>query len=105
FLQTLPPLSGSLLFPYTTLFRSAAGGCRFSAGEGSEHSTQVPPVGFGSMENVPPIMVARWAMMRVPSPRFFCNVSGRPTPSSSTDRKEHTSELQSLRHLVCRLLL
>src|SRR5205814_902623 len=47
------------------------GGCKFAADEGSEHSTEVPPIGLGSMENVPPIMAARWAIMRVPRPRFF----------------------------------
>src|SRR5262245_62559214 len=33
-----------------------------------------------------------------------CRVDGE-TPASSARSEEHTSELQSLRHLVCRLLL
>src|SRR5438045_7048695 len=54
----------STLFPYTTLFRSAAGSWPLSLG----HT------------------------------RPICG----PDPERS---EEHTSELQSLRHLVCRLLL
>src|SRR5438045_8378358 len=66
----------STLFPYTTLFRS----CASSAPAGSSRA---------------------------------CSATGAPptasragsTPPSSTRSEEHTSELQSLRHLVCRLLL
>src|SRR5258705_10075820 len=65
----------STLFPYTTLFRSVTP-CTPGAGA-------LPPR-------------ASSAHRRMPSP-------GRaPGPERS---EEHTSELQSLRHLVCRLLL
>src|ERR1035438_10749252 len=37
--------------------------------------------------------------------RFSWPVSWSPTPCSLSRSEEHTSELQSLRHLVCRLLL
>src|SRR5262245_65394514 len=57
-----PPIS--TLFPYTTLFRSQAGGS--------------------------------W------NPHCSATGCGRPARLRS---EEHTSELQSLRHLVCRLLL
>src|SRR5258705_5496582 len=66
----------STLFPYTTLFRSRRTRCDW------------PPS--------PLCAVARQS-------------SDRPAPghasSPSARSEEHTSELQSLRHLVCRLLL
>src|SRR5437899_7389001 len=62
----------STLFPYTTLFRSAAG------------------------------FVFR-SLPRVASSHAAAPAS-RPSMSSPRS-EEHTSELQSLRHLVCRLLL
>src|SRR5258705_5675328 len=67
----------STLFPYTTLFRSLAWSWRITV----------------------PITVALCAMNHS-SPR---NVTLR-SPSEYRS-EEHTSELQSLRHLVCRLLL
>src|SRR5437899_4549462 len=69
----------STLFPYTTLFRSSGANC----------SVLVPML-------------------------ILCTLYGRPHSSSMMDTlrpfgvlrsEEHTSELQSLRHLVCRLLL
>src|SRR5262245_62481004 len=66
----------STLFPYTTLFRSGG-------------SPRAPASAFRSR-------VLRSAV--VPSPR-----AENSTPKSRSE--EHTSELQSLRHLVCRLLL
>src|SRR5687767_15734405 len=68
----------STLFPYTTLFRSAAGG-------ESEHIDVLP-----RQLPLPPPAGAR----RVQPPLS-------PPPRS----EEHTSELQSLAYLVCRLLL
>src|SRR5205809_1707692 len=84
------------LFPYTTLFRSSSG---FGYGSsmlrhGSRHS-------------------ARVALHALTNPRLYRFVSGAPSISRSHDRaaefatrsEEHTSELQSRLHLVCRLLL
>src|SRR5262245_62623571 len=73
----------STLFPYTTLFRS-----------GSAPASRSAAV----------LTVARAA-------RHACGVvrdhaSGRALATMALPRsEEHTSELQSLRHLVCRLLL
>src|SRR5262245_64204557 len=65
----------STLFPYTTLFRSAP-----------DPRTSAPPgCGAGSP----------------PGPDRRAGPRGGPSARS----EEHTSELQSLRHLVCRLLL
>src|SRR5690349_23766105 len=66
----------STLFPYTTLFRSAA----------SSPSSQ--PTGSSS------------AVMRLRN-----SPATRPSGAQSSRSEEHTSELQSRRDLVCRLLL
>src|SRR2546422_2597282 len=80
----------STLFPYTTLFRS--------------HSPPRPPA-------------ARWhSRPKSPSPhcsrcaRHTGRTCSRPTVSATRSTRpsrseEHTSELQSRLHLVCRLLL
>src|SRR2546422_4031280 len=66
----------STLFPYTTLFRSHAGGC------GGRVAGDVPR---GSAEHQA--------------------VPGRGASVGLDRSEEHTSELQSRLHLVCRLLL
>src|SRR5438552_14801224 len=76
----------STLFPYTTLFRSrtqTALGIRteFSAGRA------VPP-----------------SSPEYPAPRLV-RCMGRRGHATHTRSEEHTSELQSPDHLVCRLLL
>src|SRR2546425_7760988 len=83
----------STLFPYTTLFRSIDGvmftgdGVRAMFGKLCE--TRPLPT---SCRRVPP-------MLSVPQSKRF--VKFRLDPRS----EEHTSELQSLAYLVCRLLL
>src|SRR5262245_63667842 len=68
----------STLFPYTTLFRSNFGlSVRRAPGSGAPAPVSTQPV--------------------ISPPR-----SSTTSPRRS---EEHTSELQSLRHLVCRLLL
>src|SRR5438045_6954330 len=68
----------STLFPYTTLFRSVATSLRRSDAP-PRGSTTARPRAAGSRTN------------------GVCR--------TATRSEEHTSELQSLRHLVCRLLL
>src|SRR5258705_121173 len=75
----------STLFPYTTLFRSSR----------RHHCTSAPSLRLLVNMACP----ARLVMKRGPSSTIF----GRR--SKTTRSEEHTSELQSLRHLVCRLLL
>src|SRR5258705_5667675 len=72
----------STLFPYTTLFRSKSG----------------TPCGRPTPSA---------CCCRVTSSRPPCSAAPSPAPTNSvaTRSEEHTSELQSLRHLVCRLLL
>src|SRR5947208_8875070 len=76
----------STLFPYTTLFRSRVGVDRGAAGQRSRQDGE----------------------RDAPTPHFF----GGSLPSAALLKRnwlirseEHTSELQSPDHLVCRLLL
>src|SRR5437899_9573673 len=75
-----PP--SSTLFPYTTLFRSSAAKCSAKSGKPAEPER-------GTKDKY----VANWT-------ETDPGTAGLPDRS-----EEHTSELQSLRHLVCRLLL
>src|SRR5258708_30634664 len=68
----------STLFPYTTLFRSAVHGAALHALAGIGHGVLVGALGHGNALHAH-------------------GVAGRS--------EEHTSELQSPDHLVCRLLL
>src|SRR5947199_587983 len=82
FFSMIRPPPRSTLFPYTTLFRSRS-----------------PPGSRASSAS----SARSWRRTTSARP-------GRSTPSPSRSRsrtrsEEHTSELQSLRHLVCRLLL
>src|SRR3989442_10223935 len=77
----------STLFPYTTLFRSGGDSIGASVRELRDRSAQR----HAAAANAP----------RVISPCDACHAT-RP---STTRSEEHTSELQSRPHLVCRLLL
>src|SRR5262245_63900688 len=83
-----PP--SSTLFPYTTLFRSDGRRARRPRARG-----QAPTAASSCGHR-------RWA-----SGAWSSKPPERPFPASrsSPRSEEHTSELQSLRHLVCRLLL
>src|SRR2546422_4503558 len=78
----------STLFPYTTLFRSRAGG--FS------HEAPIDP-----LDRVDRPLGAEH-VLRSPPCSWRRSVAARSAPPRS---EEHTSELQSRLHLVCRLLL
>src|SRR5258705_8931101 len=77
----------STLFPYTTLFRSV----REEMDSGGQH------VG-GNGEQHPGVGPEERAVVAHPQDR-------RRRRLRAPRSEEHTSELQSLRHLVCRLLL
>src|SRR2546429_4194502 len=77
----------STLFPYTTLFRSLSTvGCRFGSELSGNPSVRIRSTKLSSGG-------AHY--------RLAALVSQTPNPRS----EEHTSELQSRLHLVCRLLL
>src|SRR5258708_29521454 len=78
----------STLFPYTTLFRSRTHMSQCGRHTRSWYGWPAPPSPAHSI---------------VYRPRCAAPTTGRPgTPARS---EEHTSELQSPDHLVCRLLL
>src|SRR5438045_7404264 len=81
-----PPLK-SPLFPYTTLFRS---GLRFALAASEKTRVQLLVAGRGNQRKY-----------RSDNVTFLGEMEDVRLPRS----EEHTSELQSLRHLVCRLLL
>src|SRR2546430_10370704 len=85
----------STLFPYTTLFRSAArvGDARI------ERTADEPFVSCGSTVDDPS---TRRAKHLVEGEHVWSNGTERQGRSRS---EEHTSELQSQSNLVCRLLL
>src|SRR2546425_8084856 len=76
----------STLFPYTTLFRSSP--CRSAR---CRTTSSAPPPRQGSS-------IRRWTPRTMPG-------TAVPPPRRSPRSEEHTSELQSLAYLVCRLLL
>src|SRR5262245_63692533 len=79
----------STLFPYTTLFRSL-----FNMGE-----AEWDPV-------IETHLKGTFTVFRAAAPIFREQKAGTLIGFTSGARsEEHTSELQSLRHLVCRLLL
>src|SRR5690349_24187966 len=82
----------STLFPYTTLFRSAAEGRRFGRGKivSHEHARRA-----GAREHRRGFFA--------PRERFEDVLADELDVVARSD--EHTSELQSRRDLVCRLLL
>src|SRR5687768_18167495 len=92
----LPPPPRSTLFPYTTLFRSAVfnniqfEGLRISS---EQPKFDIQALGFGK-ETGEPQSMSKY-------PLVINNIMLR----KDTRSEEHTSELQSRLHLVCRLLL
>src|SRR5258705_3722797 len=81
----------STLFPYTTLFRSRNGSVQR---RGAAFAADVPERDAQLLRAVGKKIVQVAA--RILSARQVCG---------DLRSEEHTSELQSLRHLVCRLLL
>src|SRR5262245_65233008 len=85
----LPPTT-STLFPYTTLFRSNKDVRYedFNLGRRTAIEAAVSPRAFGADATT-----------------GYVRLAGRSVGAEGARSEEHTSELQSLRHLVCRLLL
>src|SRR5437870_8328304 len=76
----------STLFPYTTLFRS-----RFAAGQTTQHDNISGLTALDRTPECKPLLSAR---------------DDLDAAAETRERsEEHTSELQSRGHLVCRLLL
>src|SRR5262249_61607230 len=97
-----PPRSP--LFPYTTLFRSKEIGARGSAVD----EGLIVEVDGRELVLLAPIVLGMLPFALVAAPGSIPRTIGARRTSSrpSTSRsEEHTSELQSLTNLVCRLLL
>src|SRR5205814_9360839 len=96
FLLSLPPPLRSTLFPYTTLFRSIQYRVdnQGIAAEQYFFRRQL----FGP--SLGPLLLRRQF-----GNEFNGHEDGPVQPRIRFRSEEHTSELQSLRHLVCRLLL
>src|SRR2546429_5859128 len=84
----------STLFPYTTLFRSARTRGRSATSAGAPRAWTPPS------RSAPP-WCSRTGWWYRPAPASLPT----RTPRASSRSEEHTSELQSRLHLVCRLLL
>src|SRR5207244_13210577 len=94
FSHRLTPLS--TLFPYTTLFRSVGSTVTYIA------PVEAEPV--NQLDSLRDLV----ADMNAGKVDLLVIVSGNPVytaPADLTRSEEHTSELQSPDHLVCRLLL
>src|SRR5205814_4005266 len=89
----------STLFPYTTLFRSLFAGTDESPGETILYQgrTYKSYRGMGSLGAMQTGSRDRYSQEQ--------ELPGKLVPEGIERSEEHTSELQSLRHLVCRLLL
>src|SRR5258706_8276504 len=87
----------STLFPYTTLFRS------LTSALASRTSNPAKKIASKKTPRRMSRLVVPWMMTRLISAAEICCIS--PKSSGSSRSEEHTSELQSLTNLVCRLLL
>src|SRR5262249_60088131 len=99
FILTLPPLH-SPLFPYTTLFRS-----RWPAVDAGRRGRRA--VHAARLDECPPTdrRVLERDGQADPMASVRTMLNSAFAPAARLRSEEHTSELQSLTNLVCRLLL
>src|SRR5205823_14865836 len=96
-----PPPPGSTRLPYTTLFRSQSGNVRSAIAEALGHPQRAT---VNCSHRPPDSFVPKQELQIVLS----TETTARPISGLMHYRhrsEEHTSELQSLAYLVCRLLL
>src|SRR5690625_5400067 len=91
----MPPIS--TLFPYTTLFRSRG---RRMGGPGVQHSLRP-----GHRQRYQSSQRETWLDDEPVEESAEATIRGQLGLSAHRRSEEHTSELQSRGHLVCRLLL
>src|SRR5437899_8301843 len=97
----LPP--SSTLFPYTTLFRSGRGDFQHAIAILGGQPVLVDA--FGEVEAALERAVGNLSVVVICLLGFADVAAFAANRQSVARSEEHTSELQSLRHLVCRLLL
>src|SRR5687767_15687870 len=100
----LRPPSSPTLFPYTTLFRSRGRREGWPAAEGARRSGPAR----GQAGHRRRDFFGRRPVLMVVEPESLCWLTGRMVKARdgvTWRSEEHTSELQSLAYLVCRLLL
>src|SRR5262245_63386060 len=92
----------STLFPYTTLFRS--GGAQGPPGFDADRVAEEPDAAV-THGGVHTTGVTTSGQLHSRQSGGRCGRTREPRDTVRARSEEHTSELQSLRHLVCRLLL
>src|SRR5207253_9955500 len=70
----------------------------------AEGSSSISTLG-GTVSAQAKASICRWPPLRFPACVLWCAASSGNRPATSSRSEEHTSELQSRGHLVCRLLL
>src|SRR3989449_7011984 len=95
----------STLFPYTTLFRSLRDVGTTLAQRRDRDRKHVQPVEEVGTEAPRPHRFLEIAIRRGDHPHVYPKRPARPYRFELLRSEEHTSELQSRLHLVCRLLL
>src|SRR5687767_15771279 len=99
----LPPIS--TLFPYTTLFRSpSASGSLSPVLRGEVRVRGSPSTAIRNLKSQIAEAPHPCPLPRVQGRGGGTHYSAPRSTSASTRSEEHTSELQSLAYLVCRLL-
>src|SRR5205814_7953599 len=101
FFSFIPPHPTSPLFPYTTLFRSYGPELCLTGHTEALRSVCVSPDGKRLLTSSDDKTLRLWDAHTGKQLSVFEGHTDRAFDRS----EEHTSELQSLRHLVCRLLL
>src|SRR5437870_10376179 len=100
----LRPHTSRTLFPYTTLFRSSPAVASPRVPSSKKGCVALPVIEDKSPVTLRPVLVSFW-------PGVTATVRSVVLPAVTLDgvalprSEEHTSELQSRGHLVCRLLL
>src|SRR5207253_10182273 len=101
----LPTLPRSTLFPYTTLFRSVSNWSNLYAEVlGIVNQPQTLYTRNGPQLTLQPLGTQAFDKSIIPFYNVYFSDTWRMRPTF-TRSEEHTSELQSRGHLVCRLLL
>src|SRR3712207_8005737 len=89
----------STLFPYTTLFRSNGREVVLIDNRYEDDYEELPPVVIFDERELPPLVVD------IPEEEYIVDLGEASAADIEGRSEEHTSELQSRRYLVCRLLL